>query len=215
MTAETQTGVLACALEGACYNSASDGACYNSYEFTIDRCDMPDFDELEFMEVARRSMDIPNAGGSSNISEALSMEYLRKKYNIKDFIPEMEVVYWIEACLCDFLMILEDCNVGVSVTRAVSYPFNSEFTIEHARELLNRKLYKLLVARNSISEEQSFDRSILHVWCYSEQVAANMKRAHDEMVAADVDGTYDGVHVICTVCDKIYIYTNRPHRYRS
>jgi hypothetical protein len=181
------------------------------YEITIDRCDLPEsFDDIEFADVAQRSMSIPNAGGSSNISEALSMEYMRRRFDAVDFVPEMEVVYWCDACLCDFLMILPGENVGVSVTRAVSYPFDAEYTMEHARELLNRKLYKLMVARNAISEEQSFYRSVLHVWCYTEQVASCIRRAHGEMVEADADRTYDSVHVICTVCDRMYIYTNRP-----
>ena len=186
-----------------------------SYEFTTDSWNVPsDFEEIVWMDTSHRSMEIPNAGGSSNISEALSMEYLHAKYGAECFVPEMEVVYWIESCLCDFLMVLPGENIGVSVTRAISYPFgvkgHSEYTIERARELLNRKLYKLLVARNAISEEQSFYRSILHVWCYDEQTAACIKRAHEEMVEADVDLTYNDVHVICTVCDTEYIYTNRP-----
>lgn len=179
------------------------------YRFTVDKQSLPEsFCEVSFAETAERSMSIPNAGGSSNISEALSMEYLMGKFNVVDFVPEMEVVYWIEACLCDFLMVLKDENVGVSVTRAVCYPFGSEFSLDRARELLNRKLYKLLVARNSISEEQSFDRSILHIWCYSDQVAENIRIAHAEMKELDVDRTYEDVHVMCTVCDRMYIYTN-------
>jgi len=181
------------------------------YEFTMDRCEMPDFEDIRFTEAAQRSMQIPNAGGSSNISEALSMEYLKSRFDVVDFIPEMEVQYWIDACLCDFLMVLRDENVGVSVTRAVSYPFEDEFTMEHARQLLNKKLYKLLVARNAISEDQNFDRSILHVWCYSEQTAENIRRAHEEMKTLDADRTYDCVHVMCTVCNKMYIYTNKTH----
>ena len=179
------------------------------YEFTVDRCDMPEFEDMEFMPVAQRSMEIPNAGGSSNISEAMSMEYMQKKFDAEGFIPEMEISYWIDACLCDFLMVLQDENVGVSVTRAVGYPFGSEFTLGQARELLNRKLFKLIVARNSISDKHNFYRSILHIWAYSEQVADNIKRAHEEMIKTDVNKTYDNVHVICTICDRLYIYTNR------
>lgn len=182
----------------------------DDYKFTADRWDVPEFRDVEFADTAKRSMEIPNAGGSSNISEALSMEYMTKKFGVTHFIPEMEVVYWCDACLCDFLMVLPDENVGVSVTRAVSYPFDSEFTMERARELLNRKLYKLMVARNAISEAQSFYRSVLHVWCYNEQVADRIRQAHEEMVKSDTDRTYNDVHVICTVCEKLYIYTNRP-----
>jgi hypothetical protein len=162
------------------------------------------------MAVSKYSMEIPNAGGSSNISEALSMEYMAQVIGAKRFIPEMEVLYWIEASMCDFIMTDgQGENVGVSVTRAVRYPFNIEFTLDDARFLLNKKLYKLMVARNSISEEQSFFKSILHIWCHSKTAADNLEVAHSELIQSDTEGTYENVHVICTVCDKQYIYTNR------
>lgn len=189
------------------------------YQFTIDRCRLPNtFEIMKSGEDALipdsiRSLTIPNAGGSSNISEALSMDYMFRTFGYKRFVPEMEVSYWIESSMCDFLMIdNKGTNVGVSVTRAIRFPFYVEFTKEDATELLRRKLYKLMVARNAISEEQSFYESILHVWCYTMQGAKNILRAYNEMIVEDFkerDPTYNNVHVICTVCDSAFIYTNR------
>jgi hypothetical protein len=175
-----------------------------------------DFDMLcsAMIPAARRSMDIPNAGGASNLSEALSMQYMYENMGCTDFIPEMEVAYYIEYKMCDYMM--KDAqtgeNVGVSVTRAVSYPFSIEYTIERARDLLYRKLYGLIVAKDCVDDGFEFYKSILHIWCYSELAALMIEQAHAEITAQDMAGerTYDDVHVICTICPAVYIYTNRP-----
>ena len=180
------------------------------YMFTIDTCSLPKFDEIKFMDVSIHSMDMPNAGGSSNISEALSMERMAAVYKAKKFVPEMEVCYWIESSMCDYLMTMENGeNVGVSVTRAIKYPYENEITLEDARFILQKKLYKLMVARNAISEEQSFYESILHIWCYTEEAAYNFDLAHRELIEEDIEKTYNRVYVICTISDREYIYSNK------
>lgn len=188
------------------------------YRFTIDSCALPStFNELVdigISEDSARSLTIPNAGGSSNISEALSMEYMTKTNGGTNFVPEMEVSYWIESSMCDFLMTsaVTGENIGVSVTRAIRFPFSIEFSLDDAKALLKKKLYGLMVARNAISEEQSFFKSILHIWCYSKAGALNIRDAYNEMINSDYEKqemTYDNVHVICTVCNSLYIYTNR------
>lgn len=160
-------------------------------------------------------MEIPNAGGSSDVSEAISMQYMHNKLGATAFIPEMDVPYWIEYKMCDYLMMLRGEWIGVSVTRAVPYPFETgEFTPSKARELLERKLYGLIVAREAIMEEYGFSRSILHVWCYNSKIASLIESAHDSIVKEEVEqgqDTYDHVHVVCTVCPYEYIYSNKFH----
>lgn len=183
------------------------------YQFSIDICVLPaSFGSMSDTMIpdSIRSLTIPNAGGSSNISEALSMDYMHRMYGYKRFIPEMEVSYWIESSMCDFLMVDSNgSNIGVSVTRAIRFPFTIDFTEEDAESLLRRKLYKLMVARNAISEEQSFFDSILHIWCYSVNGARNILKSYNKMIESDSESTYNNVHVICTVCDSRFIYTNR------
>jgi hypothetical protein len=205
------------------------------YAFFSDVCTFPDFKDITFAAAARRSMDISNAGGSSELSEALSMQYMHMMFGLNDFIPEMEVAYYIDYKMCDYLIRLDapvdgagssqdertekedqplSNNVGVSVTRAVSYPFGTPYTMEKARELLNRKLYGLVVARECVAEANPFQRAILHVWCYSSETAEMIRAAHGEMVAEDSalpseQRTYDSVAVICSVCSQTFIYNNR------
>jgi len=180
----------------------------DTYLFTIDTCLFHKFQDIQFIDVAKRSMEIQNAGGSSEKSEALSMQYMYHMFGAKNFIPEMEVSYWVEYKICDFVMKLGKENIGVSVTRAINYPFNSEFTIEKSLWLLNKKLYGLIVARNCISKKHKFMRSILHIWCMNIQTANTIKIAYQEIIKKDVEKTYDNVYVICSICDQLCIYNN-------
>lgn len=181
------------------------------YLLTIDMCSFPAFDNIHLLGTPKRSLSIRNAGGSSEISEALSMQYMHYRFNVTNFIPEMEVDYWIESKICDYLMKYKNENIGVSVTRAVSYPFTVDYTYEMASTLLNKKLYGLIVARNSISEKHMFFRSILHIWCMNSQIAHTLKQAYHDIILSDVHKTYDNVYIICTVCPHLYIYNNRLH----
>lgn len=175
------------------------------YEFTLDTFSTPD----QLCDDAIRALEIPNAGGSSRISEALSVQYMYQKLGAHTFSLEMEISYWIEYKMCDFLMVDNTGeNVGVSVTRACPYPFHDEYTAERASELLTRKLYGLIVARDCVSEEHSFQKSILHVWCMNIRVAERICEALEQIRSLELDKTYDGVHVICTVCQERQIYTN-------
>jgi hypothetical protein len=149
-------------------------------------------------------MVLPNAGGNSSISEALSMQYMFQKYGTCHFVAEMEIEYWILGKMCDYLLVLKDENIGVSVTRAVKYPFDIEFTYEDAEMLLHRKLFGLISARNCVSDKHAFYRSILHVWCLSYNTASYVKTAFEQL-----DNTYDNISVICTICTSMYVYTNR------
>lgn len=184
----------------------------HDYRLTIDLFIYPKpFRDLRLIDEARYSLDIPNAGGSSDVSEALSMQYMHDKFGASDFIPEMDVPYWIDAKKCDYLMKIKGEYIGVSVTRAISYPFELDYTMEKARDLISRKLYGLIVARSCTSDGYEFAESILHVWCYNAKVASLIEAAHDAIVAEDKgQETYDQVHVICTICTYGYVYTNRP-----
>jgi hypothetical protein len=154
---------------------------------------------------------VQNAGGSSNISEALSMQYMHNRFGANKFILECEVDYWIEYKMCDYIMRVNNTRIGVSVTRAITYPFTTSFTFEHAKILLDKKIYGLIVAQHSVNNRHSFSHSILHIWCYTLSSALYIKQAYQMMIDKDIDNTFDNMHIICTVCPDTYIYTNHLH----
>jgi hypothetical protein len=186
--------------------------CHTSMKYlcTVDLCQLASFNSINFSPTPLRSMHIQNAGGSSEVSEALSMYYMEHQLNASHFVPEKEVDYWIDYKMCDYLMTINRINIGVSVTRAIVYPFNGIFTYQHAVTLLNKKLNGLIIARNAVNLRHQFFKSILHIWCYTATAAINIKHAYNDLVQHDDDSTYSDIYVICSICQERYVYTNHP-----
>lgn len=178
----------------------------------IDRCQFPLFDNILMSQSIKRSMCIQNAGGASNISEALSMYYMQHALGVTQFVPEMEIDYWVQSKMCDYLMCYHNENIGVSVTRAMTYPRDKPFTYEHATILLNKKLNGLIIARNCVNSRHRFFKSILHIWCVTEEAANNCELVYNNTYRNQE--TYSNIQIICTVSHNQYIYTNRPHTHR-
>ena len=118
---------------------------------------------MKLSPISLRSIQIENAGGSSNISEMISIEYYIRLFKATDFLLEMEVSYILDYKMVDYVCNIGKFRIGVSVTRAMGYPSPKDFTYEKALRLLHKKLYGLIVARNSVCKKHSFTRSILHV----------------------------------------------------
>lgn len=139
------------------------------------------------------------------MSEAYSIHHFKTRLRAHTFVFEMDVSYWIEFKMVDFLCTIDSHQVGVSVTRAMGFPHEYKFTQESADRLIDKKLDGLIIARNGVTERHSFFNCILHVWCQSHRIATLVKDAFDKM------NTYDEVFILCTVCDDPLIYRNRRH----
>jgi hypothetical protein len=158
---------------------------------------------------AERSLTVENAGGKSAISEMFSIDYMVKKYHANSIVLEMEVVYSIDYKMVDYIALVDDIRVGVSVTRAMGFPTAAYFTSEDADRLLRKKLNGLIVARNSVSKHQSFIKSILHVWCQSPNIARLLKDSFRRLDDNDFGLDIKGVVILqLTVCQDTRIYLN-------
>ncbi|KAG6553000.1 hypothetical protein Mapa_005337 [Marchantia paleacea] len=121
---------------------------------------------------AQRVLHEPNAGGSSSISESLSVEYFARRFQARDIVTEMEVEYCMKNWKkVDYICTLYGERVGVSVTRAMSYPNPEQFSKDTAYKLLYKKLFGLVVARHGVKEKHNFSRCILHIWCETHSAA--------------------------------------------
>ncbi|MCO5600243.1 hypothetical protein L7F22_054353 [Adiantum nelumboides] len=121
-----------------------------------------------------------NAGGSSILSETLSIKYLVKKFQAKDVAEEMDVQYSMETSKkIDYICTLYGKRVGVSVTRAMSFPNPIDFSPKMAQNLLLKKLSGIVVARQGVSPHHSFSESILHVWCETQEIASIMQTQYN------------------------------------
>lgn len=166
--------------------------------------------KLSVCDDAQRILDEPNAGGTSTVSEALSMEYVYRRFCACDVITEMEIKYWSRNWKkVDFICSVraaggERQRVGVSVTRAMGFPDYHSFTLEDATRLLRKKLYGLVVARAGVDELHHYDRSILHVWCQHPTVVERMREAFALMQAESEESVItEDISVILTVAEDI------------
>lgn len=158
---------------------------------------------------AKRSMEIDNAGGKSNVSEMFSIDYFHQMYGAVDTIFEKEVKYWIDYKMVDFISTINGNRVGVSVARAMGYPSSKNFTEANAHRLLLKKLSGLVIARNAVVKEQRFFKSILHIWCQDQHVAKLMKEAFERLDENDYGLDVKGVLLLqLTICDDQQIYKN-------
>lgn len=182
--------------------------CRFAYMFTFDFCTFPGINQIQLPNEIKRTLGIQNAGGSSELSEALSMYYMYLKFNATNFIPEMEVNYRFQSNICDYLMEINSRKIGVSVTRALCYPFDKTIPYDFATSLLYKKLIGIILAKKSVSQSHHFDTSVIHVWCNTWTDAYVIRDAYKMIVENDLHGLYENIYIMCSVCHANFIYTN-------
>jgi hypothetical protein len=154
------------------------------------------FIDWDTCEYARKLYMEPNAGGKSMNSEAFSINILNELYDVDCILTEMEVEYiWFNYKKCDYICKIYGQQVGVSVTRAMSYPDPSYFTSDDADKLLKKKMSGLMVARDGVIDKYNFDKCILHIWCESQGIADIIKKQYDLL---DTE-TKDDIIILLTV----------------
>lgn len=141
-------------------------------EFKIDNPLIVISDELkgehQMNDYAKKSLQVDNAGGASEISEAWSIHHLSEKVNAISCMFEMDVVYWCKYKMIDYILETDKTRIGVSVVRAMSYYDN--FSIESGIALLNKKINGLIISRTCITKTQCFYESILHIFSPSKGI---------------------------------------------
>lgn len=154
-----------------------------------------------------------NAGGSSILSEALSAEFMIAIFGgnnyINSIITEMEIDYVISAWKpCDYMIYLPNVDdkvlVAVSVTRAMSHYDPDSYTLDRAQKLLIRKITNLVLARTGVHKHHVFTKSVLHVWCQTDEISKLVNQAFN-----DLDNDFkNGIALICTVTNVVRVFTN-------
>lgn len=168
------------------------------------------FKKLDLCIDAKRSLSVANAGGSSVLSEALSIYYFRNRYKGTDFILEKEMEYWIDYKMCDFLVKFNGQNYGISVTRAFNFHKNTVYSNEKAEQLLTKKLDGLILARHCVAKKHRFKRCILHIWAESINVQKHLDFAYLNIKNNNTEfyNTIKDVIILITICNERYIYTD-------
>ena len=148
-----------------------------------------------------------NAGGSSLYSEVFAFELLARCELAALLKTETEILYDVDGKKTDLLVSIDAIKLGVSVTRAVTFPFGSPYTPEAATELLDRKLDDITVSSANVAAADRWEKQLLAVLAYDEQ--------HAEVAAAawadlDAETRADTVVLITTTAgDDLFIYTDQ------
>jgi hypothetical protein len=149
----------------------------------------------------------PNAGGSSLYSEVFAFEWLARCELATLIKTETEIIYDIEGKKADILVEIDGRRVGVSVTRAVTFPFGNDYTLEAATTLFERKLDDLQLATMQVSMDDRWTTQMLSVLAYNAQHAQVAMEAWSMLDAQTRGATI--LVVTVTDGDDLFIYTDQ------
>jgi hypothetical protein len=148
-----------------------------------------------------------NAGGSSVYSEVFAFEWLARCELAALIKSETEIVYDDPSSKkADILVEIDGRKVGVSVTRAVTYPFGDPYTLDAATTLLDRKLDDIQLATAAVSAADRWSKQMLSILAYDLQHAQMAMTAWSMLDAETRDDTI--LIVSITSGDDLFVYTD-------
>ncbi|CAG8630701.1 8514_t:CDS:2 [Paraglomus occultum] len=140
------------------------------------------FKDIKLGEGAAKMLTLPNAGGTSMLSEVFSCEIMERILGVELSKTEMEVRYrFSNQPMTDYLVKLRhkiSVTIGISVTRA--YAYKKRYTSQDARALLKKKLTGISSSTKNIIGDRVW-KQILHIWCPDGHTAKMVKRAYSKM----------------------------------
>ena len=141
-----------------------------------------DFSHMRLSEGAMRVLTTPNAGGTSEKSEAISFEVLRTLLRVRLTATEMEIHYFpYGSKKTDYAVTGPDGQVfGVSVTRANNYRRGHLFDTKCARHLLRKKLDGIIWSTANVNSHK-WERQILHIIAPDRRIARLLRRQYRKL----------------------------------
>ncbi len=160
--------------------SAAPDIVVNRIDFGTDPYDDGDFELLT--AGGQEIINDGNAGGSSLLSEVFSYELLSRCEGAVLLKTETEVQYTdSQGKITDLLVEIDGLKVGVSVTRAVAFPFENPYTVEQAKVILERKLQDILASSARVAPEDEWVKQVLYVIAYAEGHATSLEAAFEQI----------------------------------
>jgi hypothetical protein len=153
-----------------------------------------------------RMMATPNAGGSSGMSEAFAYEELARCELAPLLKTETEITYDTTGKITDLEVEIDGHKIGVSVTRAVAFPFGTPYTLEAATTLLTRKLEDIQASTMNVSEADHWTKQILAYLSWDDQSTAILDQAW--AMADDATKADTILLVITTNGEDEFLYSN-------
>jgi hypothetical protein len=153
-----------------------------------------------------RMMATPNAGGSSGMSEAFAYEQLARCELAPLLKTETEITYDTAGKITDLMVEIDGHKIGVSVTRAVAYPFGQPYTVAAAQTLLTRKLEDIQASTANVSAADRWEKQALAYMSWDDQSTASLDTA---WAAIDPSIKADTILIITTTHgDDQFLYSN-------
>ena len=174
--------------------------------FTFARAYMDPADRPLLTEGGQRLAATPNAGGSSGLSEIFAYEELARCEGATLLHTETEVMYDGTGKITDMEVELDGHKIGVSVTRAQTFPLGQTYDLDTATMLISRKLTDIQASTAHVSAQDRWDKQILAVLAYDGPTADTVAQAWSMLDAATKADTI--VVVTTTDGDDTFIYTN-------
>ncbi|MCA9650733.1 MAG: hypothetical protein H6712_31170 [Myxococcales bacterium] len=149
-----------------------------TFESSIDFRDLG-FDYDRLTPEGQQVYDAGNLGGSSLHSEVIAFEVLARCEGAHLLATEGEIVYLDDmGTKTDILVEIDGLVVGVSVTRAVGFPFEDPYTVMQAESLITGKLEDILASTANVAPRDAWVKQILHVIAYADMHAQSIMTAY-------------------------------------
>ncbi len=149
----------------------------------------------------------PNAGGSSGNSETFAYEELARCDAATFLKSETEIVYDTTSKKTDLEVSIQGHKIGVSVTRAFTYPLGTAYTMQAATNLLTKKLGDILLSTASVSAADRWDKQFLAMQAFDDDAANLIESA---WAALDPSLKADTIVIVAvTGGPDDFIYTNQ------
>lgn len=148
----------------------------------------------------------PNAGGSSGLSEVFAFEQLARCEQASLLKTETQITYDTPGKITDILVEIDGHKIGVSVTRAVAFPFGSPYEMADADQLMTKKLTDIQASTMNVSDADRWDKQILAVMAYDDQHVTVVEQSIAAMSPSITSDTI--VIITSTAGADDFIYTN-------
>ena len=149
----------------------------------------------------------PNAGGSSGFSETFAYEELARCDGASFLKSETEIAYDTTSKKTDLEILMQDHKIGVSVTRAFTYPLGTPYTLDAATMLLTKKLGDITLSSASVSAADRWDKQFLAMQAFDGATADLVEQAWTALDPSLKANTL--VIVAVTGGADDFIYTNQ------
>ncbi|VDP75822.1 unnamed protein product [Echinostoma caproni] len=171
---------------------------------------------MRLSKEAARMLAIPNAGGSSVVSEVFSFAILARYLRANLHKMETEIDYFPKGgAMTDYVVRMRDpmrlaqspMHLGVSVARLMTAP-GQPYSVQEAERLLRKKLHG--IAQSNRNCQGCWEQQILHVWSSSVVNTKLFKRAVKNLMNDPDRGAFgDIIILVTTVFQCPEIFSNR------